>query len=70
MLLPHHVVNSAVAVCRWFAACLQVIAQLELWNERKSGRYENKVYVLPKHLDEKVGIQKPSFLPLHIQAMG
>ena len=32
----------------------QVIAQLELWNERKSGRYENKVYVLPKHLDEKV----------------
>ena len=33
---------------------MQVIAQLELWNERKSGRYENKVYVLPKHLDEKV----------------
>jgi len=33
---------------------LQVIAQLELWNERKSGRYEKKVYVLPKHLDEKV----------------
>ena len=33
---------------------LQVIAQLELWNERASGRYENKVYVLPKHLDEKV----------------
>ena len=31
-----------------------MIAQLELWNERKSGRYENKVYVLPKHLDEKV----------------
>jgi adenosylhomocysteinase len=33
---------------------LQVIAQLELWNERKSGKYEKKVYVLPKHLDEKV----------------
>ncbi|CAN6580213.1 unnamed protein product [Malus baccata var. baccata] len=32
----------------------QVIAQLELWNERKSGKYEKKVYVLPKHLDEKV----------------
>ena len=31
-----------------------MIAQLELWNERKSGRYEKKVYVLPKHLDEKV----------------
>ncbi|KAK4489151.1 hypothetical protein RD792_004945 [Penstemon davidsonii] len=32
----------------------QVIAQLELWNERASGKYEKKVYVLPKHLDEKV----------------
>jgi len=32
----------------------QVIAQLELWNERKTGKYERKVYVLPKHLDEKV----------------
>ena len=53
-----------------FAACLQVIAQLELWNERKSGRYENKVYVLPKHLDEKVGNWKHFFLPLHTQALG
>lgn len=32
----------------------QVIAQLELWNERTTGRYEKKVYILPKHLDEKV----------------
>ncbi|KAF8768577.1 hypothetical protein HU200_007125 [Digitaria exilis] len=32
----------------------QVIAQLELWNERSTGKYEKKVYVLPKHLDEKV----------------
>lgn len=30
----------------------QVLAQLELWNN--SENYENKVYVLPKHLDEKV----------------
>lgn len=30
----------------------QVLAQLELWNH--SENYENKVYVLPKHLDEKV----------------
>jgi adenosylhomocysteinase len=30
----------------------QVLAQLELWND--SDKYENKVYVLPKHLDEKV----------------
>lgn len=32
----------------------QVIAQLELWKEKSSGKYEKKVYVLPKHLDEKV----------------
>jgi adenosylhomocysteinase len=30
----------------------QVLAQLELWNH--SEKYDNKVYVLPKHLDEKV----------------
>ncbi len=30
----------------------QVLAQIELWNNH--GKYENKVYVLPKHLDEKV----------------
>jgi len=30
----------------------QVLAQLELWNH--ADKYENKVYVLPKHLDEKV----------------
>ena len=31
----------------------QVLAQLELWNA-PAGKYENKVYTLPKHLDEKV----------------
>ncbi len=30
----------------------QVIAQMELWKHKD--RYENKVYVLPKHLDEEV----------------
>ncbi|MES2704112.1 MAG: adenosylhomocysteinase [Bacteroidota bacterium] len=30
----------------------QTLAQIELWNNHES--YENKVYVLPKHLDEKV----------------
>jgi len=32
----------------------QVVAQLELWNERNSGKYQNKVYLLDKRLDEKV----------------
>jgi adenosylhomocysteinase len=30
----------------------QVLAQIELWNH--ADNYENQVYVLPKHLDEKV----------------
>lgn len=32
----------------------QVVAQLELWKEKDTNKYENQVYVLPKHLDEKV----------------
>lgn len=33
----------------------QTLAQLELWNERNSGKYQRgKVYILPKELDEKV----------------
>ena len=30
----------------------QTLAQIELW--QNADKYENKVYVLPKHLDEKV----------------
>ena len=32
----------------------QTLAQVELWKERTSGKYENNVYILPKVLDEKV----------------
>ncbi len=39
----------------------QVIAQIELWNNYKN--YENKVYVLPKYLDEKVAT-------LHLKKVG
>jgi adenosylhomocysteinase len=39
----------------------QVLAQLELWLNREN--YENKVYVLPKHLDEKVA-------RLHLKKIG
>ncbi|MGN6532193.1 MAG: adenosylhomocysteinase [Ginsengibacter sp.] len=39
----------------------QVLAQLELWQH--SHKYENKVYVLPKHLDEKVA-------RLHLKKIG
>lgn len=39
----------------------QVLAQVELWNNHET--YENKVYVLPKHLDEKVA-------SLHLEKLG
>jgi len=32
----------------------QTLAQIELWTKRDAGLYENQVYTLPKHLDEKV----------------
>ena len=39
----------------------QIMAQLELWNSADS--YEKKVYVLPKHLDERVA-------RLHLEKLG
>ncbi|MFC1778044.1 adenosylhomocysteinase [Pseudomonadota bacterium] len=39
----------------------QVLAQIELWKHPE--RYENDVYVLPKHLDEKVAL-------LHLKRVG
>ena len=39
----------------------QVLAQIELWT--KHGEYQNQVYVLPKHLDEKVA-------RLHLDKLG
>jgi adenosylhomocysteinase len=39
----------------------QTIAQIELWQHAE--RYENKVYVLPKHLDEEVAA-------LHLEKLG
>ncbi len=32
----------------------QCLAQLELWENQDTDKYENKVYMLPKHLDEQV----------------
>ncbi|MCS6934878.1 MAG: adenosylhomocysteinase [Chitinophagales bacterium] len=39
----------------------QTLAQIELWNN--PGKYENKVYTLPKHLDEMVA-------RLHLEKLG
>jgi adenosylhomocysteinase len=32
----------------------QTLAQIEIYTNRSTGKYRNEVYVLPKHLDEKV----------------
>ncbi len=39
----------------------QVLAQIELWT--KADQYKNEVYILPKHLDEKVA-------RLHLEKIG
>ncbi|DAC16048.1 MAG TPA: adenosylhomocysteinase, partial [Candidatus Poseidoniales archaeon] len=39
----------------------QVLAQIDLWKNKES--YENKVYILPKHLDEEVA-------RLHLEKIG
>jgi adenosylhomocysteinase len=41
--------------------CNQVLAQIELW--KNADQYEDKVYILPKNLDEKVAA-------LHLQQLG
>lgn len=54
----------------------QVLAQIELWNNHK--QYQNKVYKLPKHLDEKVarlhldklGVQLTQLTPAQAEYLG
>ncbi len=41
----------------------QTLAQIELFQNNADGKYDNKVYVLPKHLDEKVA-------QLHLDKVG
>jgi adenosylhomocysteinase len=41
----------------------QTLAQIELFTNAKTGKYKNEVYVLPKHLDEKVA-------RLHLDKLG
>jgi len=41
----------------------QTLAQIELWNNRTTGKYKNDVYTLPKELDEKVA-------KLHLASLG
>ena len=41
----------------------QVLAQIELYKNNADGKYKNEVYVLPKHLDEKVA-------RLHLDKLG
>jgi len=54
----------------------QVLAQLEIWNNHQN--YENKVYMLPKHLDEmvarlhleKIGVRLDTLTPTQAEYLG
>jgi adenosylhomocysteinase len=41
----------------------QVLAQIDLWEQKDNPKYEKDVYVLPKELDEKVA-------RLHLDKLG
>jgi adenosylhomocysteinase len=41
----------------------QVLAQLEIWENKENDTYQNEVYMLPKHLDEEVA-------RLHLEKIG
>jgi len=45
----------------------QTLAQIELW--QRSAQYENKVYMLPKHLDEKVAALHLDHLGVELEAL-
>ena len=45
----------------------QVLAQIELW--QRSEKYENKVYFLPKHLDEKVARLHLAKIGVHLTTL-
>lgn len=46
----------------------QTLAQIELWNAPEN-KYENKVYTLPKHLDEKVAALHLAKVGAHLSKM-
>jgi adenosylhomocysteinase len=46
----------------------QVLAQIELWTA-PPGKYETKVYVLPRHLDEKVAALHLAKVGAHLTSL-
>jgi adenosylhomocysteinase len=47
----------------WFVGLPVDRLQIELWNNRTTGKFDKQVYTLPKHLDEKVA-------RLHLDKLG
>jgi len=45
----------------------QTLAQLELW--KNSENYKNEVYMLPKHLDEKVALLHLSKIGVELESL-
>lgn len=56
----------------------QVVAQIELWENRMTQKYKNEVYILPKQLDEKVarlhldklGVKLTKLTPKQVEYLG
>ncbi|ADM08855.1 S-adenosyl-L-homocysteine hydrolase [Parvularcula bermudensis HTCC2503] len=47
----------------------QTLAQIELFANNEDGKYENRVYVLPKHLDEKVAALHLAHVGAHLSEL-
>ena len=60
-IIPILIIYCIVLSYKTYNSITTTIAQIELWNN--SDKYENKVYVLPKKLDEKVAM-------LHLEKVG
>ncbi|OGR58716.1 MAG: adenosylhomocysteinase [Elusimicrobia bacterium GWA2_69_24] len=56
----------------------QTLAQLELWKNKGTGKYQNQVYILPKELDEmvarlhlkKIGVRLTTLTPAQSKYLG
>ncbi len=64
MLLPCEIFDHVTLYwpC-WLTSSNPPKRQIELWNNRSTGKFDKQVYTLPKHLDEKVA-------RLHLDKLG
>ncbi|KAL8140843.1 hypothetical protein V2J09_006864 [Rumex salicifolius] len=61
--------SGSPSFLRSFSFTNHLMALVELWNERKSSNYERQVYVLPRHLEQKVARQHLSHLGARVSTL-